>query len=649
MRQLPRNDPPRARRHSGTTRAVLTTLALAAALAACTADAPWRSLHAQPPEASAAREAATTSAKAAERKLRYVELSYTQMARFAQRIPLDEERRSYGALSAAAIAAETTAGKPGRSAARSDAVRWVAGTLDECTGQWNKVNCERALLSLQRVALQYAQVLPPDLQARLRTEAATFVPPPNEEAIRNPWLFKETENQRAVRIARCLAAMKVEPGPEGSPRAAAADAWGRYAEAFLLAHDREGWYEAESPGYIGTSMTALLQLADHAPQESVRRLAARQLDLLFAEWAQEQVNGFPAGAKSRTYVHWALGPNNTRWPAWAWLAAGLGEAAKISFKDSPEIGTSSYEIPEPVRRLVAERRSQAPYEIRARRRIPLPERLDLDTALYSYATPDYILGTSQSVGGLRLGVSGGQEIMATLYASGSDFAPVYLWSRTNNVRSGRWKSFAGQDLAVGHRNVAVARLAAGEGAEGTGHAYLAPAWSRPEPAGESGEVVVSRYGDTYVALVTEGGWDVAPAPDRFPGYYGGDKAFRGSWAAVPRRQPAAIALEAGRKAEDGDFQAWKKRIAAARLTVVDGELRFTASDGTRLAFLPGERATVGGKALDLDYPLLAGPFLSSQGQGRWMFSFAGRKVEYETIKGGAEAPPRTAPRPASSR
>ncbi len=489
----------------------------------------------------------------------------------------------------------------------------------------------------------------PSFQARLRAAAATYVPPPNEASIRDPWRFKETENQRIVRIARCLAAFKVDPGPAGSPRAAASVAWGRYAEAFLLAHDREGWYEAESPGYIGTSMTALLQLVDHAPQETVRRLAARQLDLLFAEWAQEQVDGFPAGAKSRTYVHWALGPDNTRWPAWAWLAAGMGEAGKISFKDSPEIGTSAYEMPEPVKRLLAERKSQPPYEIRARRRIPQPERLDLNTALYSYATPDYILGTSQSVGGLRLGVSGGQEIMATLYASGPEFAPLYLWSRTSNVRSGRWKSFAGQDLAVGNRNVAVARLGVGEGPDGAGHAYLAPPWSKPEAAGESGEVVVSRYGDTYVALVTEGGWDVAPAPERFPGYYGGDKSFHGSWAAVPRRQPAAIALEAGRRAEDGDFQVWKKRVASGRLAVVERELRFTASDGTRLAFLPGERATVGGKALDLDYPLLAGPFLSSRGQGRWTLSFGGRKVEYETMKGGAEAPPRTTPKPISDR
>ena len=607
MRSTPRNDSRRSERHSGTAgRVALAALALSAALLAA----------AQPP------------AKPDERKLRYVEMSYHQMARFAQRIRLDEERRSSGALSAAAVAAS----KAGPAAAREDAVRWVAGTLDECTGRWNKVNCERALLSLQRVALQYAGVLPPRLQARLRTEAATYAAPPSEAAIRDPWRFKETENQRAIRIARCLAAFKVEPGPDGSPRAAAAAGWGRYAEAFLLAHDREGWYEAESPGYLGTSMTALLHLVDHAPQEAVRRLAARQLDLLFAEWAQEQVDGFPAGAKSRTYVHWALGPGNTRWPAWAWLAAGLGDAGRISFKDSPEIGTSSYEIPELVTRLLAERKSQAPYEIRARRRIPQPERLDLNTALYSYATPEYILGTSQSVGGLRLGVSGGQEIMATLYASGPDFAPVYLWSRTSNVRSGRWKSYAGQDLAVGHRNVAVARLGLGEGADGAGHAYLAPPWSRPEPPGaspENSEVIVSRYGDTYIALVTEGGWDVAPAPDRFPGYYGGDKNFQGSWAAVPRRQPAAIALQAGRRGEDGDFATWKKRVAAARLTVVDGELRFKASDGTRLAFLPGERATVGGKALDLDYPLLSGPFLSSRGEGRWTFSFGGKKVQYE--------------------
>jgi hypothetical protein len=592
---------------------ILLTLMLALTGCAAPAGTPARALRAEP-DPQVRTEAA--------RELRYLEIAHRQMLRFAQAIQLDEERSGVAALSAAALAA---AGQP----TRDDAVRWAMATLDLCTG---RRDCGTAFMALQRIALQYPETLPKDLLGRVLKEASRTTQAPDDQAVREPWSFKETENQRIVRMARNLVAFRLDPPAPDTPRAAAERAWTAATEAFLLAHDRQGWYEAESPGYIAASMTALLHLADHAGSPRLRDLARRQLDLLFAEWAQEQVNGFPAGPKSRTYVQWALGAKNTPWLAWAWLAGGLNDSKEgpegVSFMDWPEIATSSYEMPATVRRLLAERDRQPPYEIRARRSIALDKRRDLETALYSYATPDYILGAAQSVGGLNLGVSGGQEIMATLYAGCAPFAPIYLWSRTQNPRSDRWKSWTGNDQALAHRNVALARLGAGEETV-TGHAWLASAWAAPEILPENNEVVVTRCGDTWAALITAGGWEVKPAAERFPAYYGGDRNLRGSWTAVPRRQPAMIALEVGRRA-DGSFEDWKKKIASSRLTLAERELRFTASDGTRLAFLPGERALVDGRALAMDYPLLAGPFLNSEGAGRWTFSFGGVRQRFET-------------------
>ena len=158
-----------------------------------------------------------------------------------------------------------------------------------------------------------------------------------------------------------------------------------------------------------------------------------------------------------------------------------------------------------------------------------------------------------------------------------------------------------------------------------------------------GDVVVSRSGDAYVALVTEGGWDVGPAVEKFPAYYGADKRRRrdlaGAWVAVPRRQPASVALQAGRQAEDGDFAAWKKKAATARLAVVEGEIRFTAGDGTRFDFLPGRRATVAGKPIEATaYPRLESPFLSSPAPGRWSFSFEKSKFRFEPVEVSRPAP-----------
>jgi len=93
--------------------------------------------------------------------------------------------------------------------------------------------------------------------------------------------------------------------------------------------------------------------------------------------------------------------------------------------------------------------------------------------------------------------------------------------------------------------------------------------------------------------------------------------------AVPRRQPASVALIAGRRAEDGDFAAWKKRAATARLTVgEDGAIHLTDGDGKRSDFVPGRRATIAGRAVEAAaYPRMDAPFLSSPAPGKWSFSF----------------------------
>jgi hypothetical protein len=277
----------------------------------------------------------------------------------------------------------------------------------------------------------------------------------------------------------------------GEPAVADAKRWARYLEAFLDAHRRDGWYEAESPGYLGISMTALLLLADHAPDDvtgtDVRRRAREQLDVLFAAWAQLHVGGYPAGAKSRGYVHWVLGNRNVPWPAWAWLLAGIGRVADLSAGDYPDLAASAYRPPSEVIRLLAERREQPPYEVRQRRVIELLHRRSLDAALYSYATPDFILSTAQALGDSRLGVSGGEEVMVTLYPEGERFAPLYVWSRSVRPGARRWASAVGRDLAVGRRDLVLARV--GDGGEAVGNVYfgrpgrsrrcVAPPCSRP--------------------------------------------------------------------------------------------------------------------------------------------------------------------------
>jgi hypothetical protein len=604
------------RRRTGASNAALTAFLLAVvALAGWTAAQPapsWKQLS--------------------DRETRYLEMELAQVRRLEGNFDwIGRQPMAVGALAAAALATE---GHPDAAALRADASRWVDGVLKACA-KWHTNECARSQLPLQRLVLQYPAALPSAQLTRLREAVSNAAPPPAAGQIRDPWSFGDTENQRMISMARSLVAQTVA----GTPNSPASRAWGDFAAAFLQAHDRDGWYEAESPGYLALSVTGLLQLADHAPQPAVREQARRQLDVLFAAWAQEQVGGYPAGPKSRTSAVWALSRRSSPWQAWAWLIAGVGEPTQINFMDRPELAVSGYQIPEGVVRLLAERRKQAPYEIRERRRIVPAKRRSVDAALYSYATPDYILGVSQSVGDLALRVSGGQEIVATLYCESPEFAPLYLWSRTKTPRGNVAEELNTLDQAVASRGLVLARLDTPDA--GLGHAFLSKPWSKPEVAGD---VAVSRCGDAYVALVTEGGWEVAPAVDRFPDYYGQGKQRRrdlaGSWVAVPRVQPASVALAAGRRTEDGDFAAWTKKMAKARLRVVEGEIRFTADDGARFEFRPGRGAALAGKAIEApEYPLHASPYLNSSSPGRWSFGFEKFRFGFEP----AQAPARENP------
>lgn len=540
------------------------------------------------------------------RRLRYLELAWDDLHRLERAIgELGSQRDAIAALTTAALAAH---GRGEPAPARGHAAK----VLDVCAGAWHKGDCERAALDLQRALLQYPGVFDPPLRQRLRSELSQMPAPPPQGEIDDPWSFAQTENQRAVTTARALGAAAVagEPAP---------DRWRGFAAAFLRSRDRRGWYEEDSPGYLGITIEALLHLYDFAPQP-VRGLAGRQLNLLLADWAEQQVGGVPAGARSRTYAHWALGTRNTPWRAWAWFYAGMGDPSDVELGDWPDVAVTEYRIPDAVADLLAGRRGEGSYEIRERRRFDTAKRRSVDAALYSWATPDYVLSAAQAVGGMELAVSGGQEIHALLLPEGGTFAPLYLWSRVDASHAQRWRSRAAQEKAVAHENRLLARL--GGGGE-PGYAYFAPPWGAPEQVGNA---VVARYGDTYVALLTDGGWELAPAPQRFPDYFGRDKAYGGSRVAVPRRQPAAVALVAGRAGEVGSFAVWKERVQEFALEVRrrDGEpvrLTLTTPGAPPFTFHPGESASVGERGITArDYPVHASPFLSHEAaRGTWRF------------------------------
>jgi hypothetical protein len=122
--------------------------------------------------------------------------------------------------------------------------------------------------------------------------------------------------------------------------------------------------ECNSPTYVKYSLSGFYNLVDFADDPELRRLATQFLDLVWAQWALEQIDGVRGGSRHRCYqgegsVLGATAANL------AWFHFGVGEAAS-AHPSSWCTATSSYAPPDLIVRLVHERASLGAYEITSR-------------------------------------------------------------------------------------------------------------------------------------------------------------------------------------------------------------------------------------------------------------------------------------------
>ncbi len=179
-------------------------------------------------------------------------------------------------------------------------------------------------------------------------------------------------------------------------------AWTKFIKLFLKERARKGLFiEFANDAYGMESLKGIYNFYDYGDKE-LRELTGKFLDLFWAVWAQEQINGVSGGSKARVYQgrESAIGATHFRKLAWYYL--GIGEISEIKENIFSFI-TSDYRIPAVVMDLALDPAGRGIYEI-VQRRLGLAKdgmynppvyRLEQYQGLirYSYCTPEFIMGT----------------------------------------------------------------------------------------------------------------------------------------------------------------------------------------------------------------------------------------------------------------
>lgn len=232
-----------------------------------------------------------------------------------------------------------------------------------------------------------------------------------EYKISRTWYVDESENHH---IQRFYAAwhfakfLKDQPHynglkyDDGFTAAEHYDAWTAYIKQWILERARKGLFiEMANDGYGLETLKGVYNFYEFADDQKLRQLSGKLLDLYWAAWAQEQLNGVQGGAKSRIYPDGSYHGRTAFWKM-AWYYLGINEITEPKGNLFTLI-TSSYRMPLVVMDIALDAANRGEYEIVQRRQglaekgffTPPAYHLQENGGLirYSWCTPEFIAGT----------------------------------------------------------------------------------------------------------------------------------------------------------------------------------------------------------------------------------------------------------------
>ncbi|MGC6498984.1 MAG: hypothetical protein ACON4C_02235 [Henriciella sp.] len=391
-----------------------------------------------------------------------------------------------------------------------------------------------------------------------------------------------------------------------------------YMKEHMRQRAKKGFFvEISSGGYAGRMHNMYFMIYEISPDEDLKALATKTLDLWWAFWAEEQILGERGGGKVRHRRLRGLTPNaeNHMIPAWYYFGIGPRDLDYIQgLRNSSTAAAANYLAvlsdyrPAPFVEMILEDRSSAPAYSITQRRIGrsagqdntapsalLNEKRDKfdregierhkfydieqsDVLKYSWVSPNFVLGTNMRpphdvkewVAGSAQGWWHGLLLSGTGKNYPERVVPTLLYPRDS----------MGEQYAVQHRGSLMARK-------------LNDVWSKSRnntelPMG----VFISKGLEAYTELdgemifiespkvwaaVRAVGTEFTPANDLLTSA----QRRAGSFFKLQVDNRPVI-IEAAERGEYESFDAFKEAVLSAQVTVEDGAYRYESLSGKNL-------------------------------------------------------------------
>lgn len=401
------------------------------------------------------------------------------------------------------------------------------------------------------------------------------------------------------------------------------EAWVEFFKEYFSQRAKKGFFvEASSSGYMKWTLSFISIILEFCNDEELRKMCKDFYDLIWCEWAQDQIKGRRGGAKTRFHFSRESAENDAMYYMAKFWFGGDGIAVNAYYFQM----LSGYELPEIVWDLVINKNELGCYEYYSRRPgeeenyYPRPfgeERTllcDTESRMlhYSYVTPEYILGTQMdhpfmihshlSCGGRWNGLIMGSSPNAYLYPSAFE-------EDQNGCLQPKGRMYR----SVQKKDVLIC-------AQHRGFFQISPEWFPNVPTGTclygfylgKNFEVIEREKD-YIFIYEEGTYAaIRPA-------YGGYREYKENIIIFNDSYAPAI-IHTGRKCEYSSFNEFKRKIRLNSLIINNTVVPkfYTVSyktDGDTFYFnaANNEPPKINGELIDYCYPYaFKSPFIEGK-------------------------------------